>query len=525
MSKWKKMLLTMTIGVLAAVSLSACSGGAKTSESAGTQTAAESETTKPEATTAEASGKKSIVCTSFPQYDFVREILGDNPAGIDITYLLANGVDMHNYQASAEDMVKIRSSDLFLYVGGESEQWVEDIKKQSAEGEFQAVALIDLVESKTEEIVEGMEHEHNHSHSTAFEDSEVQDRALTDWAGDWQSIYPYLQDGTLDPVMEHKAEESGGKTAAEYFDYYNTGYQTEVDRIVIDDHSIEFHKEGSSVKADYEYKGFKILTYESGNKGVRYLFEAVGDANGAPRFVQFSDHEIAPVKAGHYHLYWGDESAEVILNEVAHWPTYFPAGMDGNQIVNELIGDDHSHNDDDELDEHVWLSLKNAVIIVNAISDEICSIDPDHADIYKENAAAYIGRLEALDTRYTDAVKTASRKTILVADRFPFRYLADDYGLVYYAAFPGCSAETEASFETVVFLAEKVSELQLPSIFIIDGSDGSIAKTVVENSRNTGTGIDTLNSLQSVSQKDMEAGLTYLSAMEDNLEQLKKALD
>ncbi len=489
--------------------------------------------TEQSAAAAKAGNLSSIVCTSYPQYDFVNQILGDNPAGVEVTYLLGSGVDMHNYQASAEDMIKIRTSDLFLYIGGESDQWAAEVAAQVEEDKFHSMALLETIEAKREEIVEGMDHDHDHGHShgpSEFADSDVADRDLSDWSGQWQSVYPYLMDGSLGEVLEQKAEENSEKTAQEYYDYYNVGYQTDVGKIVIDGNSMEFIRNGESAKAEYEYKGFEILTYESGSKGVRYQFEAVGEAGDAPKFVQFSDHMIGPEKAEHYHIYFGNDGFEALSAEVDNWPTYYPEGMTGTEIAEDMGGHDHSHDEeaeaeDAEFDEHVWLSLKNAVAITNAICDQISELDPEHADVYRRNADAYNEQLVSLDLEYEAAVQSSSRDAIMVADRFPFRYLADDYGLTYYAAFPGCSAETEASFDTIVFLAEKLNEQQFPVIFAIDGSDGSIAKTVIENSAMQGTEVKTLNSIQSVSNTEMEAGASYLGYMKENLEQLKEALN
>ena len=130
----------------------------------------------------------------------------------------------------------------------------------------------------------------------------------------------------------------------------------------------------------------------------------------------------------------------------------------------------------------------------------------------------------ACDAEYDNAVKSGSKKTVLFADRFPFRYLVDDYGLDYYAAFVGCSAETEASFETITFLSKKVDELGLSSILTIEGQDKKIADTVKQNTSKKDQEILTMDSLQSTTSKDVEGGVTYLSVMEGNLEVLKEAL-
>ena len=177
-----------------------------------------------------------------------------------------------------------------------------------------------------------------------------------------------------------------------------------------------------------------------------------------------------------------------------------------------------------EYDEHVWLSLKNAEIICQSIADTLGEIDPENKDTYEANVVAYIEELAGLDVQYQDTVDTASRKTVLFGDRFPFRYLIDDYNLTYYAAFAGCSAETDASFETITFLAGKLDELNLPAVLTIENSDQKVAKAVIENTNTRDQKILTLNSMQSVTTKDVEEGTTYLSIMENNLQILKEAL-
>ncbi|WP_299809444.1 metal-binding protein ZinT [uncultured Roseibium sp.] len=167
-----------------------------------------------------------------------------------------------------------------------------------------------------------------------FKDEQIRSRALSDWEGDWQSVYPYLQDGTLDPVMQHKAEH-GGKTAQEYRAYYETGYRTDVNRIVIDGNDVTYQKDGGSASGQYAADGYEILTYEKGNRGVRFIFKKTGGDAAAPDFIQFSDHRIAPAKADHYHLYWGDDRA-ALLEELTNWPTYYPAALSGQQILDEM---------------------------------------------------------------------------------------------------------------------------------------------------------------------------------------------
>ena len=293
--------------------------------------------------------KISVVTTIFPEYDWVSQVVGDTDS-VELKLLLDNGVDLHSYQPTAEDIVKISSCDMFVYVGGESDEWVEDVLE---EAENEDMIVINLLEAlgdsvKEEELVEGME-------------------------------------------GEEEEEE-------------------------------------------------------------------------------------------------GEEEEE------------------------------------EEYDEHVWLSLTNAQTLVSAISDSLSEIDPTNAETYQADASAYCDQLSALDAEYRDAVVAGEQDTVLFADRFPFRYLVDDYGLNYYAAFVGCSAETEASFETILFLANKVDELGLTSILQIESADGRIADTVLQATTSKDQQILTMDSMQSATMNDVNNGTTYLSIMESNLEVLKEAL-
>lgn len=305
-------------------------------------------------TTAFAESEKtlSIVCTTFPQYDWVRQILGDRVNDVDLTLLLDNGIDLHNYQPTAGDIIRIARCDLFIYTGGESDGWVDDVLATAQNPRMKIVNLLASVEAKEEETVEGMQEE-DHDH---------------------------------------------------------------------DEH------------------------------------------------------------------------------------------------------DEHAH-DEIEYDEHVWLSLHNAETLIETIANTLCELDAANAPAYQENAANYIAQLSELDNQYKDVVANGQRTTILFADRFPFRYLADDYGLTYYAAFAGCSAETEASFETIAFLAQKVDELQLPAVLTIEGANHAIAETVVASTQAKNQVILTMNSIQSVTAKDAQNGESYLGIMADNLNVLKEALN
>lgn len=289
--------------------------------------------------------KLSIVTTIFPVYDWTRQIVGTQE-GVELTMLLDSGVDLHSYQPTAADIMKISTCDLFIYVGGESDAWVDDALGEAVNGDMVVLDLMDELGGmlKEEELVEGMQ-------------------------------------------AEDEEDEEG--------------------------------------------------------------------------------------------------------------PEY---------------------------DEHVWLSLRNAAYLCGRIAEELQKLDPDHADEYVANAMAYLAELSELDARYAAAADAAAVDTLLFGDRFPFRYLTDDYGLRYYAAFSGCSAETEASFETILFLAGKVDELGLTHIMTIEGTDHRIAETIAENTRTKDQTVLVLDSMQSVTAQDVQAGETYLSIAEMNLAVLTQAL-
>ena len=475
------------------------------------------------------SNKLSVVTTIFPEYDWVREILGDKAESTDLTMLLNSGVDLHSYQPTADDIVKISDCDLFIYVGGESDKWVDDALKEATNKDMKVIDLLEVLGDsvKTEETVEGMqETEHAHDHSkevSTFEDHEVQDRSLSDWAGSWQSAYPFALDGTLDDAFAAMAEE-GEMTADEYKTYYQNGYKTDITNINIEGDHIAFtYEDGKKVGSDYKYIGYYIQNWSTGTKAAMYRFEAVDRTSGAPIYIEFNDHMIESAAPEHFHIRMSNESFDAIVDPENSWPTFFPADMTGEELCEHMEGHGHAH--EEEADEHVWLSLKNAKTLVAAIADALQELDPDNKSTHAANAAAYIEKLSALDGAYQSAVDGAARKTVLFGDRFPFRYLVDDYGLHYYAAFAGCSAESEASFETVSFLAKKVDELGLPCVLTIEGKNHKIAETIVENTAEKNQKMLTMDSMQSTTSEDVANGTTYLSVMEQNLGVLKEALD
>lgn len=506
--------LSILMATLLAIALLAGCGGTASSSGRPEPSSAASSSTSP------SGGEKlKVVATIFPQYDFVREIAGDK---VELTMLLPPGAESHSYEPTPQDIITIQDCDVFIYVGGDSDTWIEDILASMDTSNMKIVSLMDCVDVVEEEIVEGMQdEEEGHSHgSEEFEDADVQERPLSDWDGEWQSTYPYLLDGTLDEYLAYKAENDEDEThdAAYYRDKYNTAYETDADKVVIDGDAITYYVDGEPNEVTYESKGFEIVLNKSGEKRVRYLFEATGETSGAPKYVQFSDHIIEPGQdIEHFHMYVSDVSNEALLDEWDHWPTYYPASLTGDEICNELMG----HDAEPEFDEHVWTSPKNAELIVQKLSDTLCEADSANADAYRQNATAYLDELALLDAAFQDVVDNAVRKTMVFGDRFPFRYFADAYGLDYYAAFPGCSTETEPSAATVAFLIDKVNEEQIPVVFHIELSNEKMADTICAE---TGAEKQLFHACHNVTQAEMDNGATYLSLMTGNVEALKEAL-
>jgi len=195
---------------------------------------------------------------------------------------------------------------------------------------------------------QAMAHGH-HSHGPAmsdieqqaaegvFDNNNVKDRTLADWDGVWESVYPLLQQGKLDPVFQKKAEKDGHQTMQQIKEYYRKGYATEVDRLEIENGVMEFHRGNSAASCHYRYAGHQILTYASGKKGVRYLFECRDASSKAPKYVQFSDHIIAPRKSSHFHIFFGNTSQQALLKEMDNWPTFYPYQLTSDQVVDDML--------------------------------------------------------------------------------------------------------------------------------------------------------------------------------------------
>ena len=333
-----------------------------------------------------------------------------------------------------------------------------------------------------------------------------------------------LLNGDLDEYCEHKAEEDEDNTTTKetYIEKYKESWATDIDHIAIDNNTITYTDANGNIRsAEYTYAGYSVKESDDGSLSVRYQFES--KSNEAPKYVQFNDHGFKPGKVEHFHIYFGDESFEALMNSKIN-PYFVPSAFGTEEVLDSLMEHSHSHSHEAHSDEHVWLSLKNAKVLYQVIADKIAEVDPDNKNVYSKNAETYIAKLSELDTKYKAVVNSATKKTVLFGDRFPFRYLVDDYNLDYYAAFSGCSAETEASFETIIFLSNKVDDLGLNTVLTIDGTQHKIAETIVSNTKSKNQQVLTMDSMQSTTSDDVKNGTTYLYVMEQNLEVLKEAL-
>lgn len=246
--------------------------------------------------------------------------------------------------------------------------------------------------------------------------------------------------------------------------------------------------------------------------------------------------DIIDIKNSDLFIYTGGESDEWIsdiLDDIDTDKTKVIKMMDlvdvkEEEIVEGMEDEEHEeeeeHHDEEEVeyDEHVWTSPVNAIKIVNALRDEVVSIDNDNKKVYEDSAKEYTDKLEKIDNEFKDIAKNAKRKEIIFGDRFPLRYFVDEYNLKYYAAFPGCSAQTEASAKTISYLVDKVKEDKIPVVFHIELSNGKIAEAI---SKETGAKVLEFNTAHNISQKDFDAGVTYVDIMEENTKVLKEALN
>ena len=319
-------------------------------------------------------GKLKVVTTIFPAYDWVRAILGDKAENAEITMLLDNGVDLHSYQPTADDIVKISDCDLFVYVGGESDGWVENALQNAANRNMKVINLLEVLGDsvKTEETVEGMQedgHDHGHSHDEQLTEDDIRDRTLSDFAGAWKSLHPYLLNGDLDKFCQHRAEEDedSSTTKDTYLEKFKASWQCDAEKISINGNTITFtYGDGKTVSAEYTYAGYQPKLDDEGKiRSVRYQFETT--SADAPKYVQFNDHGHEPGEAEHFHIYFGNDGFDALMSAKTN-PFFVKDALSAEDILDELMGHDHG----EEKDEHVWLSLKNAQTLCVTLADARC---------------------------------------------------------------------------------------------------------------------------------------------------------
>lgn len=460
------------------------------------------------AVTTETHKKLKIVTTIFPPADFAKQVGGDL---VDVKMLLKPGMESHSYEPTPNDIKAIQEADLFIYAGGENDYWITSIFNANPDKRPDEMKLIDVVPTLEEEYVEGMEHDHDHSHEIHAED--IQDRPLSDFAGQFTSITKYIEDGTLESVLKEHSEEHGetlDEVRTEFLEEYETPYET----LTITNDGVEY----GDKTVNYTYDGYEALKNEEDDiYSVWYYFKS----DVSPKYIAFNDHEVSSESThggiAHLHMVFLEDKAD-FANLIAV-PFYIDSNATSEEVTT-LMGEGHSH--DHEVDEHVWTSPLNAILISQKLSTIFQEKDPENTDVYKTNTEAYVKELMALDSDIREVVNHASRKTLLFGDRFPFRYLANEYGLDYYAAFSGCSTETEASPKTIAFLIEKTNELQLPVVLSIEFSNGKIADSIAES---TDAKRMTFHSVHNVSKDELENNETYLSLMRKNIDILKAALN
>ena len=379
----------------------------------------------------------TIVATTFPQYDWTRQILGTRLQNIELILLQDTAVDLHNFQPTVSDIATISTADMFIYIGGDSDGWACDALENAINQDMIVINLISELEEATPLLtycpLDDDCDDHHHHHNDCDHDHHHRNDDCSD---------DHHHDDCSDDHHHHN------------------------------DCSDDHHHHND---CDHDYHHHNDCDH---------------------------DH--------HHHNDCDDDH-------------HHHNDCDDDHHHHHHDCDDHHHGT--KCDEHIWLSLRNAQLLSSTIAEALSYMDPEHADYYQDNLITYLGKLSALNLEYEQMIRDASKNTVLVGDRFPFRYLMNDYHIRYYAAFYGCSAETEASFSIIVYLAGKMDELGLESILVTEASDFSIAETIRDNTNNGGQEILVLDSMQSVSRADVDAGVTFLSIMESNLEVLRQALN
>lgn len=477
-------------------------------------------------TNSKTSASLKVITTIFPQYDFTRNI---GKELVDVKMLLKPGAESHTYEPTPKDIKDISESDLFIYVGGENDEWVERIL-ESLDKKPLTLKLTDLVKTVEEEIVEGMQHSHDHAHDDhnhhheKVKKEDVKDRALTDFEGTWGSIDRFFNDEKFNVVYETFAKEDNDTVENVKKDMLES-YHSDFPVLKVSGDEIALVDNGNEVsKAKYEAKGFEYVE-KNDHVIVWYKYERSEDNDKLPKYVVINDHATEPYKLeedhGHMHLAFSNESFEKAIKSGAY-PFYIAA----TKTIDDVLAlfsdeDDHDHHHH-VIDEHVWTSPLNAIEISEAIKDALVKLDEKHKDQYESNFNAYKAELKTLDENIEKAVKESKNDVLIFGDRFPFRYFVDRYNLGYYAAFSGCSTDIEPEPATIKFLIDKVNQMKAPVVFKIELSNGKIAESIAND---TNAKILELNSVHNLTAEQIQNNESYISLMTKNIEALKEALN
>lgn len=354
---------------------------------------------RPDVLTSEEHGKLKVVATLFPYYDFIRQIAGDD---VELSMVVPAGMDSHSFEPTPTDMRGMQAADLMIRNGGAMETWVDGVLDALDTSDLAVVTMMDYVDVHEEEIVEGMEDEHEghtHDHKAGAHD------------------------------YEHEAHEH----EAEVHDYEHEDH----------DHKDEVH--------DYEHEGH--------------------------------DHK--------------------------------------DEVHDHAYEDHDGHEMEIEYDEHIWTSPVNAMICVEVIRDTLCEMDPEHADGYRRRAEAYLKELADIDQGFRKVSDDRVRNMIVVGDKFPFRYLAEEYDLTYRAAFSGCSSDTEPSAQTIAYLIDKIRDEKIPVIYYLELASHRVSEIIGEE---TGAKPMLLHSCHNVTRAEFDRGITYAELMRQNIENLRKGI-
>ncbi|NDJ27813.1 hypothetical protein DMB95_05695 [Campylobacter sp. MIT 12-8780] len=417
---------------------------------------------------------KPIISVSIPpQSYFVQKIAGDS---VEINEVIPPNTDEHNFDFKPSTMQKLEQSDIYFTIGLEFEKPMIYKFKDS----FKNLKIIDT-RNDIKPLYTTFEHSHHqegehethfeHKHAPAvFKDSEVKDRSINDYQGEFYSVYPLLLDDSLDEVFYLKAL-NNKQSKDEIKAYYKEGYKSDIDKIIIAQNTITFYKKNEVLKGTYAYKGFVIFTYESGKKGVRYQFENTDTTSKAPKFVQFSDHQINPTKSNHFHIFMGDLSFEALNKEMHNWPTFYSSLLSKEQIIEDQIAHIELGNDP-----HIWLDPLLVKTQARTIAQALSKEYPHNKALYEKNLAHFEKELDALDSKIKSLLKDKKGKKFIVYHP-SWAYFAARYDLV---QVPVEIEGKEPKLKDLKALIELAKKEKIQTIFVQKGFPQNAARLLAK---------------------------------------------